>query len=109
MLRLRDFDAVRGKSMSRDLRVAGPGKPKSNLLLLFLHFFCFFRRFLLLCLFRRPVVQVVSDIMTFAALRILGHHAGRVRGAMTVGTLRDHLVLFLMTECTGKAFMFGIT
>ncbi len=51
----------------------------------------------------------MSDIVTLATLRILGHHAGRVRGAMTVAALWDHLVLFLVAECTGESLMFGGT
>ncbi len=52
------------------------------------------------------MVQVVRDIVAVAALVEFGHHSGRMRRAVTVGTFRDHLVLCLVAESAGEGLVF---
>jgi len=82
--------------------VIAPVFKRENVLSLFLR--RLFRRFLLLC--SRPVVQVVGDIVAFAAFRELPHHSGRMGRAMAVLAIGDHLVFFLMAEGTGQGRVF---
>ncbi len=72
-------------------------------LLLFLDLFCCF--FLLAG--RRPVVQIMCDMMAIAALGEFGHYSCRMFVTMAVLTLGNHLVLVLMAERAGKRLMLG--
>ena len=40
----------------------------------------------------------MSGVVAVAALRVLGHHAGRMRRAVTVLALGHRLVFFLVAE-----------
>jgi len=73
-----------------------------NVLLRFLWRF-FWRLFRRCCRCRDlrfgPVVQVVRDLVAFAALREFRHNTGGMRRAVAILTERNHLVLFLVAEC----------
>ena len=55
-----------------------------------------------------PVVQVMSYIMAVAAFLELRHDACRMLLAVAVLALGNHLVLCLVTKCTGKVFMLSL-
>ena len=55
-----------------------------------------------------PTIQVMSDVVAIAALGETGHHARRVRYAMTSLTARNRLVLVFVTGNAVDTFVLGI-
>lgn len=55
-----------------------------------------------------PAVQVMSDIVTIAALGETSQHTRRMRCTMATLAGRDHLVLVFVTGNTVDTFMLGI-
>lgn len=79
----------------------------STFLLLFGSRFGFLLALGLLFLLRRPVIQVVGDIVAISAFGELLMHGFGVRQTMTVGTFGDHLVLVLVAGDAGDVPVLG--
>ena len=50
----------------------------------------------------------MGDVVAIAAFRVLCHHAGRMRCAMTVLALGHHLVFCLVAEGAGEGLVLGL-
>lgn len=72
---------------------------RQDVLLLCLQFF------LWLCF--RPVIHIMGDVVTIAAFLELGHNACRMRRPMTVPTVGDHPVFFLMAGWACQGLVLG--
>ena len=64
------------------------------------------RRFLFID--RRPVIQVMGDVVALSAIFELCQHSRRMRCAMTVLALWHHLVFYLVTEGAREGLVLGL-
>lgn len=61
-----------------------------------------------LFLSRRPVVEVMGEVMAIMAFREFRHHRRGMRDFVAAPAIRDHLVLSGMAECAGQFLMLVI-